>query len=455
MRSEAVTTGSGELDELLERVERDLATDTLPVEVFHDEAVFRAEMDRIFTRSWVFLAHESEIPDAGDFVQRRIGVDPVIVTRDGDGAIHALSNYCRHRGTQVCQTDQGNSRFFQCPYHGWTYSNTGELVGTPFLHKAYGGKRVDPAKWSLLRARVESRHGFVFATLSEDGPSLDDFLGGGGWMLEALVNLAPGGMRVVGPPDRFHIKADWKSGADNFSGDVYHVPTLHGSMHEIGKAPGLDMGMEFGRPYEFEGGHTFAGVAWTEINPYFTFWGYGPEVKEHFDVSHLDEAQRHVAEHGGPIVGTLFPNLSFFRGPAAALDESGEMLTSTSFRQWQPIGPGEMEVWSWQFAWDFQSDEEALRYSIVGQQSFGSAGIAEQDDTVAWEGATQAGASPWARKVGMVFNYQQGSDSDLEAPDPTWTGPGIRRLTGYGEYNQPNWWRAWVAAMQGGEELGA
>ncbi len=455
MSSEAVTTGSGELEELLARVERDLATDILPVDVFNDEAVFRAEIERIFTRSWVFLAHESEIANAGDFVQRRIGVDPVIVTRDGEGKIHALSNYCRHRGTQVCQTDQGNSRFFQCPYHGWTYSNTGELVGTPFMHKAYGG-RVDPAAWSLLRApHVESRNGFIFATLSQDAPSLTEFLGGGGWMLDAMTALHPDGMRVVGPPDRFHIKADWKSGADNFSGDTYHVPTLHGSMSEIGKAPSLDMGMEFGRPYEFDGGHTFAGIAWTQINPYFTFWGYAPEVKDRFDLSHLDEAQRQVAEHDGPIVGTLFPNLSFFRGPSAALDDSGEMLTPTSIRQWQPVGPGELEVWSWQLAWSFQSQEEAERYAVIGQQSFGSAGIAEQDDTVAWEGAAQAGASPWARKAGLVFHYRQGTGSELEAPDPTWTGPGIRRLTGYGENNQPNWWRAWLAAMQADGGLGA
>ncbi|MCT7662240.1 Rieske 2Fe-2S domain-containing protein, partial [Mycobacterium deserti] len=136
------------------------------------------------------------MPGAGDFVQRRIGVDPVIVTRDGDGGVHVLSNYCRHRGSQVCQTDAGNSRFFKCPYHGWTYANNGDLVGTPMMQRAYGTP-VDKTEWGLLRApRVDSRQGFIFASLSDDVPSLEEFLGGAGWMLDLIAGLHPDGMRV-------------------------------------------------------------------------------------------------------------------------------------------------------------------------------------------------------------------------------------------------------------------
>lgn len=108
------TFTQAEVGPTLDRVEQSLRKDRLPVEIFNGEAIFKAEMDQIFGTCWVFLAHESEIPKAGDFVQRRIGVDPVIVTRDGNGGINVLSNYCRHRGTQVCQTDAGNSRFFKC-----------------------------------------------------------------------------------------------------------------------------------------------------------------------------------------------------------------------------------------------------------------------------------------------------------------------------------------------------
>jgi nitrite reductase/ring-hydroxylating ferredoxin subunit len=452
MSNGAVTARPGAgLDDILARTEKGLTEDLLPVEIFNDAAVFQAEVARIFARSWVFVAHESEIPDAGDFVQRRIGIDPVIVTRDGEGGINVLSNFCRHRGTQVCQTDQGNSRFFKCAYHGWTYANTGELIGTPFLNRAYG-EPVDGKRWGLLRApRVESRHEFVFASLSDDVPSLDEYLGGAGWMLDAMMGLHPDGMRVAGPPDRYHVRANWKTAADNFAGDVYHVPNLHASMVEIGVARGIELGLEFGRPYQFENGHSFMGIAWTTFAPGFEFWGYPAEVTDRFDLSGLDETQRHVVTHDGPIVGTVFPNLSFYRGAATAAD--GETSVITTFRQWQPAGPGELEVWSWQLVWKFEDDASALKHAVLGQQQFGVAGLAEQDDTVVWEGAARAGASPWARKTGMAFHFQQGNNSEVDqSPDPTWRGPGIRRLTGYGEHNQLHFYRHWLRVMQNHRE---
>jgi len=441
------------LDQLLARVGTSLADDLVPVDIFNDPDVFAAEVDRIFTNNWIFVAHETEIPNPGDFVQRRIGLDTVIVTRDGDGdgGINVLSNYCRHRGSQVCQTDSGNSRFFKCPYHGWTYANNGDLVGTPMMHRAYG-QPLDKTRWGLLRApRVDSRQGFIFASLSADVEPLDKHLGGAGWMLDAFVGLHPQGMRVTGPPDRYRIKADWKTGAENHAGDSYHVPSLHGSMQEIGLAGGVDMVCELGRPYEFENGHAFLGLAWTKMaGPDYTFWGYPSEIKDQFDLTGLDENQIHVATHEGPVVGTIFPNLSFVR--ATSPDGTGDWTsTYTSFRQFQPIGPGEMEQWNWQLAWNFQSDESLHTDTEMGLLQFGSAGMIEQDDTVAWEGIARSGASPWARRERMAFHFQQGNNSEADqAPDPTWKGPGVRRLTNYGEHNQLHFYRHWLRVMQGG-----
>jgi phenylpropionate dioxygenase-like ring-hydroxylating dioxygenase large terminal subunit len=439
---------SAHIEALLDRVACGLEEDLLPAEVFGDPELFGVEMDRIFTNTWVFVAHETEIPNAGDFVQRRIGVDPVIVTRDGDGGVHVLSNYCRHRGTQICQTDTGNSRFFKCPYHGWTYANNGELVGTPMMQRAYGTP-LDKDQWGLLRApRVESRQGFIFASLSADVEPLDSFLGGAGWMLDLITGLHPDGMRVIGPPDRYKVKANWKTAAENFTGDVYHVPNLHVSVQEIELASGLDYVCEFGRKYEFDNGHAFLGLAWTAmIDPSFDFWGYPTEIKQNFDLSALDETQLHVIAHDGPIVGTIFPNFSFIRFPTP--DATGKMSVYTSFRQWQPIGPTEMEVWSWQLAWKFQSDESAMQDMIIGQSQFGSAGIVEEDDTVVWEGAARAAASPWARREQMRFHLQQGRNSPVDqSPDPTWKGPGTRRLTGYGETSQVSWYRHYLRVIQ-------
>lgn len=445
------TPFSTPLDDLLDRVEKDMQDELVPAEIFNSEEVFRAEMERIFTTTWVFVAHESEIPNPGDFVQRKIGLDPVIVTRSGDGAVNVLSNYCRHRGTQVCQTDAGNSRFFTCPYHGWTYANDGKLVGTPLMHHAYG-EPLDPDLWSLKKApRVESRNGFVFASLSADVPPLTEWLGGAGWMLDLITNLHPDGMRVAGPPERYLVNGDWKTAGENFAGDVYHLPTLHFSIQEVDLIEGIQGTCEIGRTYEFENGHSFLGHAWTEaIGPFFTHWGYGAleGFVDNFDLSGLDETQKFVAEHQPPTVGNIFPNLGFIRIFSPLPD--GAPGVFTSFRQWQPVAPGKFELWNWQFVWNFQDEASAERDYVGGQYCFGSAGLYEQDDTVVWEGVQRAAASPWMRKEDMKFNYQQGQKSPVDqSPDPTWQGPGIHRNTGYGEHVQFNFLRQWLRSMKG------
>src|SRR5919199_1587078 len=91
--------------------------------IFADSEIYALEQERIFGRVWLHVAHESEIPQSGDFVTRSMGEDPVIVVRGRDGQVRVLLNACRHRGRLVCDEDLGNTGRFQCPYHGWTYTN--------------------------------------------------------------------------------------------------------------------------------------------------------------------------------------------------------------------------------------------------------------------------------------------------------------------------------------------
>ena len=100
--------------------------------VYTDDTVFAAELERIFYRDWVYLAHESEIPEPGDYCTKWIGNQKVIVVRDSDGEVHGFFNRCRHRGTALCTLESGNAKFFQCPYHGWSYNTRGKLVGVPY-----------------------------------------------------------------------------------------------------------------------------------------------------------------------------------------------------------------------------------------------------------------------------------------------------------------------------------
>lgn len=446
-----VPTGTDYVDAMLDKVEEALNDDLVPVEIFNDEAVFKAEMDRIFGSTWVFVAHESEIPNKGDFVLRRIGLDKVIVTRDSDDKINVLSNYCPHRGAEVCQHDKGNSAHFTCPYHGWAFKNNGDFAGAPQMERAYG-RDFDKENWGLIKApKVDTFYGFIFASLSDDVPPLKEFLGGAGWMLEATVGLHPDGMRAVAAPERYRIRGDWKTAAENFAGDVYHVGHAHWSTEEINVCIGLSGTCEGARGYEFENGHNFIGHEWPQmIHPHYFFWGYDEDTVAKFDFSNLDPLQIETIKNKPPTVGTIFPNLSMIRFNATTkLDEP--MLVVTSFRQWQPVAPGEFELWNWQFVWNFQSEEEVQRAYDVGQFTFGSAGIYEADDTVLWEGLANAGKSPWMRKAGMKLHYQQGRMSDVDdAPDPNWKGPGIHRLTGFGEHRQKNFFRHWLKVMRDG-----
>src|SRR5580698_2361511 len=117
----------------------DVRRGMIPAHVSAAPEVFALERDRLFARSWLFLAHESEIPDAGDYVVRRVLADSFIVARDETGVVRVLFNMCLHRGMQVCRAEMGNASHFRCPYHAWTYRNDGRLTGLPFHEDAYGG----------------------------------------------------------------------------------------------------------------------------------------------------------------------------------------------------------------------------------------------------------------------------------------------------------------------------
>ena len=145
--------------------------------VYTDPAIFELEMERIFSTVWVYVGHESEVPKGGDYQMRTIGRTPVLLVRGVDKSVRVLINRCRHRGAQVCEIESGNSKFFQCWYHGWTYDSTGALAGVTG-EEGYGS-RLNKKEMGLSPVpRVASHRGFVFASLAPEGESLAAFLGG-------------------------------------------------------------------------------------------------------------------------------------------------------------------------------------------------------------------------------------------------------------------------------------
>ena len=207
-------------------------------------------------------------------------------------------------------------------------------------------------------------------------------------MLDLMVNLHPDGMRVAGPPERYKLKANWKTAAENFAGDAYHVDTLHWSNEEVAMVQGLQGNCELAHLYDFGNGHANIGHPWPEfVHPGYVL-GLRPEIASQFDLSGLDEAQLQVVNNEPPTTGTIFPNFSYLRVNSPTLP-GGPMTVVTTFRQWQPIGPGEMELWNWQFVWNFMTEDEARDSCVAGQ--FASAPQAPSSRTTPWPGRAPPG----------------------------------------------------------------
>jgi phenylpropionate dioxygenase-like ring-hydroxylating dioxygenase large terminal subunit len=205
-------------------------TDRVNRLIYTDRAIFEAELTRIFGAVWVYLGHESQIPDENDFLTTKLGLRPIILLRDMNGKVRALFNRCSHRGTTLCRLERGAARMFTCPYHGWSYLNTGKLRAVPWPD-GYACDFKDP-KFNVAQVpRVDSYRGFIFGTLNPDAPSLIEYLGGITGPIDEWLDRNPGGKVVVCEANRLKFKGNWKLAYDN-SGDGYHVVFSHRSLLE-------------------------------------------------------------------------------------------------------------------------------------------------------------------------------------------------------------------------------
>lgn len=436
-------------DVLLEQMGPDLERGLIPAEVFNDPDIYALELRRIFTRCWVYIGHESELPQPGDYYVRRIGEDPFIFVRSEDGQIRVLFNSCRHRGSLICRSDAGNTSHFRCPYHAWTYKNDGSLVGVPARQDAY--RALDTTQWGLHAApRVENFCGMVFACLDQGAPSLSDYLGRFKWYLEISFKLTDGGMEVLGEPHRWVVDADWKSGAENFTGDSSHTQMTHRSVLQTGLVEDVAAGSP-GRAHGLHvndlDGHA---ISIRRVDPEVeTFFGYPEEVKRLFRRGPLSQGQYDFARGGVVHDGTVFPNFSFIHFGAKE-DVDRPAAGFLSLRVWQPRGPGKMEIWNWVLAPKEASPEYREKAYRAAMSSFSPSGNFEQDDVAVWSGVARTAGSVFAEVRGLRFNYQMGladiGMAEVE-PLPNFPGPGSAWPSNAGESGLRAFHRSWYQQM--------
>jgi len=193
---------------------------------YTDPALHAAEMDEIFSKCWLFVGHESEIEQPNDFVTRRIAGRPVVFVRDRAGQMRCFINVCPHRGAQVVRQRRGNAKTFSCIYHGWAFQNSGRVISIAQAETYQPGFNADGCNDLVAVPRFESYRGLWFLNYDARACSLRDYLGAARDYIDIVMDQAETAMQVVGEPQEYGARANWKLLAEN-STDILHVETLH------------------------------------------------------------------------------------------------------------------------------------------------------------------------------------------------------------------------------------
>lgn len=415
-------------------------------EIFSSPEVYARELETVFAKSWLFVGHVSQIPNAGDFFLSTTGEDPVILSRDTKGKVHVFLNSCRHRGMRVCRFDEGNARRFLCPYHGWTYASDGALLGVPEFTNGYEGV-LDKSKWGLIEPpHLFDFHGMIWVNWDPQAQPFAESLGDMAFFLEDFLRMPDGGIgewEVIGGVMKWPIPANWKWGAENFAGDFYHGIS-HASVDQIAISPSGEVGRHQSdavkRPMKLinasiaKGGHSARGRLFEDDYPYTSEYGKYPEVDRYFADAYERRQQRLgplARLHGAG--GTVFPNMSYSNG-------------RYSIAVWNPRGADRTEAWRWYLVPKDAPEavKDVMRHYAIRYQ--GPSGMTEQDDLENWNYAHEACHGHVARK--LDFNYQLGRNID-DSLLAGWNLANTTVAAGFTEHNQRGFYRHWQSLLSG------
>jgi phenylpropionate dioxygenase-like ring-hydroxylating dioxygenase large terminal subunit len=236
-----------------------LGTAPVPAGPYYRDDYFELEREAVFRRTWLQIGHISELPEPGTFVVRSVDVAnaSILITRGKDGVIRAFHNVCTHRGTQLTSDRGGVRSTFTCPYHGWTFSNDGQLRSAPDFDRFH----VDRSQCSLPAVAVDVCAGLIFINLDKSPrQSLRAYLGPLAEQLETL----PVAKATTFSEYVYEIDANWKLTYDNFQ-ENYHLRFIH-PRSGGGGAVGPDNPFGYPTRYGFHGEHRTQTI-WTNPAP--------------------------------------------------------------------------------------------------------------------------------------------------------------------------------------------
>jgi benzoate/toluate 1,2-dioxygenase alpha subunit len=344
-------------------------------EIFTNEELFELEMKHIWEGNWVYLAHESQIKEVNDYFTTYIGRQPVVITKNKSGILNCLINACSHRGAMLCRYKKGNKATFTCPFHGWTFNNSGKLLKVKDPHDAgYPEQFNCDGSHDLKKvARFESYKGFLFGSLNAAVKPLAEHLGETTKMIDMITDQSPQGLEILKGTSSYIYEGNWKLQAEN-GADGYHVSAVHWnyvattnrrktgeSKSEIKAMDASKWAKQAGGFYAFEHGHILLWTAWADPTNRPAYaqlaeWTekFG-EAKARWMVGNL----RNLC---------LYPNVF-------VMDQF-----STQIRMWRPISVDKTEVTIYCFAPIGESGESRAHRIRQYEDFFNASGMATPDD---------------------------------------------------------------------------
>ncbi|MGE0798856.1 MAG: Rieske 2Fe-2S domain-containing protein [Lautropia sp.] len=356
--------------------------DRLGGPVYTDPELFEDEIEKIFHRTWVWVAHESEVVQSGDFKAALVGRYPVLVTRDSNRQLNVLLNRCRHRAASVCEVERGNAKSFVCPYHGWSYSLDGDLRGVP-LADGYEGI-LDKRSLPLARLKVATYGGHVFASVNHDVEPLESFLGDARPWIDLFNSTVGAGQPLaVAGQHKLQLKGNWKILLENTT-DFYHFPIVHKSFLAAVRNPEAvsDMHEQLSRPTAFcralGNGHSVAVHTPDAATKGRAIPLQYEKLKEELaSTCSPERVSRILSALGGAGFNlNLFPNIA---------------MSGSFFRELRPIAVDLTEVRHVALAMDGVPRSVNLLRKRMFEQFQGPAGFGSPDDVEVW-GRVQRGA---------------------------------------------------------------
>ena len=382
-------------------------------QAFVDGGVMEREYEAVFDKCWLYLGHESELGKPGDFLTRTVARRNILFTRDAQGALHALLNTCPHRGATVCREAKGNSRVFQCFYHGWVFGCDGKLKGQPGEESYTAGHKDSGAGNMVPVPRFASHAGFCFISFDPEVEPLGDYLAGAKEILDLIASHSKSGMTIVEGAQQYAIRANWKLLAEN-SVDGYHALTAHASYLDYLKnmVGGLVPIALSGRSYDLGNGHA--------VLEYKAPWGrpiaqwvpmFGEQGKTEM-AAIQDELVARLGEQRATRIAGFNHNLLIF--PNLVIND----VMALTVRTFYPVAPGQMMVNGWALAPKEESDW-ARKYRLFNFLEFlGPGGFATPDDVEALEscqnGFANLGSAGWSDISKGMGKAEPSYDDELQ-----------------------------------------